>query len=62
MKDLQLAFFKSQIPDLDLSVQDYAFFSSLYKFARKNKIKYVITGETFQLNAVENLQNGSFLE
>ena len=46
MKDLQLAFFKSQIPDLDLC-QDYAFFSSLYKFARKNKIKYVITGGNF---------------
>ena len=46
MKDLQLSFFKSQIPDLDLC-QDYAFFSSLYKFARKNKIKYVITGGNF---------------
>jgi len=46
MKDLQLAFFKSQIPDLDLC-QDYAFFSSLYKFAKKNKIKYVITGGNF---------------
>ena len=46
MKDLQLAFFKSQIPDLDLC-QDYAFFSSLYKFAKKHKIKYVITGGNF---------------
>ena len=46
MKDLQLSFFKSQIPDLDLC-QDYAFFSSLYKFAKKNKIKYVITGGNF---------------
>jgi N-acetyl sugar amidotransferase len=46
MKDLQLAFLKSQIPDQDLC-QDYAFFSSLYKFARKNKIKYVITGGNF---------------
>lgn len=43
MKDLQVAFLKSQIPDQDL-VQDYAFFSALYKFARKNKIKYVLTG------------------
>lgn len=46
MKDLQLAFFKSQIADQDLP-QDYAFFSSLYKFARKNKIKYVLTGGNF---------------
>ena len=46
MKDLQLAFLKSQIADQDLP-QDYAFFSSLYKFARKNKIKYVLTGSNF---------------
>lgn len=46
MKDLQVAFLKSQIPDQDL-VQDYAFFSSLYMFARKNRIKYVLTGGNF---------------
>lgn len=46
MKDLQLAFLKSQIPDQDLP-QDYAFFSALYKFAKKNKIKYVLTGSNF---------------
>ena len=46
MKDLHLAFLKSQIADQDLP-QDYAFFSSLYKFARKNKIKYVLTGSNF---------------
>jgi N-acetyl sugar amidotransferase len=46
MKDLQLSFLKSQIPDQDLP-QDYAFFSSLYKFAKKNKIKYVLTGSNF---------------
>jgi N-acetyl sugar amidotransferase len=43
MKDLQVAFFKSQISDQDLP-QDYAFFSALYRFARKYKIKYVLTG------------------
>ncbi|WP_310586085.1 N-acetyl sugar amidotransferase [Lacihabitans sp. CS3-21] len=43
MKDLQVAFLKSQISDQDLP-QDYAFFSALYKFAKKNKIKYVLTG------------------
>jgi N-acetyl sugar amidotransferase len=46
MKDLQLAFLKSQIADQDLP-QDYAFFSGLYKFAKKNKIKYVLTGGNF---------------
>ncbi len=46
MKDLQLAFLRSQIADQDLP-QDYAFFSALYKFARKHKIKYVLTGGNF---------------
>jgi tRNA(Ile)-lysidine synthase TilS/MesJ len=46
MKDLQLAFLKSQISDQDLP-QDYAFFSGLYKFARKHKIKYILTGSNF---------------
>ena len=46
MKDLQVAFLKSQIADQDLP-QDYAFFSGLYKFAKKNKIKYILTGSNF---------------
>ncbi|KAF2333145.1 N-acetyl sugar amidotransferase [Flavobacterium daemonense] len=46
MKDLQVAFLKSQIADQDLP-QDYAFFSGLYRFAKKNKIKYVLTGGNF---------------
>lgn len=46
MKDLQTSFLKSQIADQDLP-QDYAFFSGLYKFAKKNKINYVITGSNY---------------
>ena len=46
MSDLQLAYFKSGVPDLD-TPQDTAFFSSLYKFARENKIKYVLTGGNY---------------
>lgn len=46
MKDLQKSFLKSQIPDQDLP-QDYAFFSGLYKFARKHNINYVLTGGNF---------------
>ena len=46
MKDLQLSFLRAQIPDQDLP-QDAAFFSSLYKFARKHKIKTIITGSNF---------------
>jgi N-acetyl sugar amidotransferase len=46
IKDLQVALLKSQIPHLDIA-QDTAFFSTLYKFARENKIKYVLTGGNF---------------
>jgi hypothetical protein len=46
MKDLQLAFLRSQIPDQDMP-QDGAFFSALYKFARKHRIKYVLTGSNY---------------
>jgi N-acetyl sugar amidotransferase len=46
MKDLQVAFLRSGIPDQDL-VQDAAFFSGLYKFARKHRIKHIITGSNY---------------
>lgn len=46
MKDLQVSFLKAQIPDQDMP-QDTAFFSALYRFAKKNKIKYVLTGANF---------------
>ena len=46
MKDLQVAFFKSGIPDQDLP-QDAVIFSSLYKFAHKNNFKHIITGSNF---------------
>jgi putative aminotransferase len=46
MKDLQVAFLKSGIPDQDLP-QDAAFFSALYKFARKNNVKHVLTGSNY---------------
>lgn len=46
VKRMQVAFLRAGIPDLDL-VQDAAFFSGLYKFARKHKIKHIITGANF---------------
>jgi N-acetyl sugar amidotransferase len=46
MKDLQVAYLKSQIPDQD-GPQDIAFFSALYKFARKHRIKHVLTGANY---------------
>lgn len=52
MNDLQLAFLKSQVPYQDLP-QDHAIFASLYNFAVKNNIKYVLTGAN---NATEYLR------
>jgi putative aminotransferase len=46
VKDLQVAFLKAGIPDQDL-VQDAAFFSNLYGFARKHNIKHIITGSNY---------------
>jgi N-acetyl sugar amidotransferase len=51
MKDLQVSFLKSQIPHQDIP-QDTAFFSTLYKFARENKIKYVLTGGNFSTECI----------
>ena len=46
VKRMQVAFLRAGISDQDL-VQDAAFFSGLYKFARKYKIKHIITGSNF---------------
>lgn len=49
MSDLQLAFFKAQISSQDFP-QDHAIFASLYNYAVKHHIKYVLTGSN---NATE---------
>lgn len=51
MKDLQLAFFKSQVAFVD-TPQDLALFSAIYNFAAKNKFKYVITGGNYSTECV----------
>lgn len=43
MRDLQLAFFKAQVPYQDLP-QDHAIFAGLYNYAVKHGIRYVLTG------------------
>ena len=43
MADLQLSFFKSGISSQDFP-QDHAIFASLYNYAAKHNIKYVLTG------------------
>ncbi|NMM05994.1 N-acetyl sugar amidotransferase [Polaromonas sp.] len=51
MKDLQLAFFKAQVPHID-TPQDHAFFASLYNFAAKNGFKYILTGANYSTECV----------
>ena len=46
VKRMQVAFLRAGIPDQDL-VQDAAFFSGLYKFAHKYKIKHIFTGSNY---------------
>jgi len=46
VKDLQLSFFKAQLPNLD-TVQDHAFFGSIYNYAKKENIKNILTGANF---------------
>ncbi len=51
MRDLQLAFFKANVPHLD-TPQDHAFFAGLYNFAAKNNIKYILTGANYSTECV----------
>lgn len=51
MKDLQLAFFKAQVPHVD-TPQDHAFFASLYNFAAKHGFKYILTGANYSTECV----------
>jgi len=57
MKDLQRAFFKSQVPFVD-QPQDLALFSALYHFAAKNGFKYVITGGNNSTECVRESWSG----
>lgn len=53
MKDLQLAYFKSGVPHIDVP-QDHAFFATMYNFANKYKIKYILTGANYSTECVRN--------
>jgi N-acetyl sugar amidotransferase len=46
IKELQIAYLKSGLINQDVP-QDHVFFSSLYRIASENKIKYVISGSNF---------------
>lgn len=53
MKDFQLAFFKSGVSHLDIP-QDHAFIATLYHFANKNGIKYILNGGNISTECVRN--------
>jgi len=53
IKDLQLAFFKSGVSHIDVP-QDHAFFATMYNFAAKYKIKYILTGANYSTECVRN--------
>lgn len=53
MRDFQLAFFKSGVPHLDIP-QDHAFVATLYHFAHKHGIKYILNGGNYATECVRN--------
>lgn len=53
MKDFQLTYFKSGLPNIDVP-QDHAFVATLYNFAEKYKIKHILNGGNFSTECVRN--------
>lgn len=53
MRDLQLAFFKSGVPHIDLP-QDHAFFATMYQFAEKHRVRYILTGGNHSTECIRN--------
>jgi len=53
MRDFQLAWFKSGLPHIDLP-QDHAFIATLYNFADKYNIKFILNGGNISTECVRN--------
>ena len=60
MKDLQVAFLRSQVPYQD-TPQDHAIFAGLYNYAAKHGIKYVLTGGNYSTEGVKPPQEWTYL-
>ena len=56
MRDFQLSFFKSGVAHLDIP-QDHAFIATLYRFAGKHNIKYIMNGGNYSTECVRNPLN-----
>tara|TARA_B100000886_G_C20424868_1_gene493413 strand:+ start:809 stop:1906 length:1098 start_codon:yes stop_codon:yes gene_type:complete len=53
MRKFQLAFFKAGVPHIDIP-QDHAFISTLYNFANKNGIKWILNGGNISTECIRN--------
>jgi N-acetyl sugar amidotransferase len=53
MRDLQLAFFKSGVPHVDVP-QDHAFFATMYNFAEKHDVRTILTGANLSTECIRN--------
>jgi N-acetyl sugar amidotransferase len=53
MKDFQLSFFKAGVSNIDIP-QDHAIVATMYHFAYKHKIKYILNGGNYSTECVRN--------
>lgn len=53
MRDLQLAYLKAGVPQID-APQDLAFFYTMYKFAHDYNVKYILTGANLSTECIRN--------
>ncbi|GFK34668.1 N-acetyl sugar amidotransferase [Vibrio cholerae] len=53
MKAFQLAYFRAGVANIDIP-QDHAFIATLYNFAAKHKIKYILNGGNISTECVRN--------
>jgi N-acetyl sugar amidotransferase len=53
MRNFQLAYFKAGLPNLDVP-QDHAFVATLYNFADRHRIKYILNGGNYSTECVRN--------
>lgn len=53
MRDFQLAFIRSGLPCIDIP-QDHAFVATLYNYADRHRIKYILNGFNFSTEGVRN--------
>lgn len=60
-RDLQLAYFKSGVPHLDVP-QDHAFFATMYKFAETHKIKNILTGANYSTECIRNPKDWMYFQ